>query len=97
MLKKAVSAVTLSAIAATVMFAASAQAANNPLHPSFYQAKATAVATKASGAPARYVDSRNPLSAAYSRSGEAKWMTTSDPSVVAYVDNRNPLSPSFKR
>lgn len=96
MLKKALSAVTLSAIAATVMFAASAQAANNPLHPSFYQAKATAVATKASGA-ARYVDSRNPLSAAYSRSGEAKWMTTSDPSVVAYVDSRNPLSPSFKR
>ena len=70
MLKKALSAVTLSAVAATVMLAASAQAANNnPLHPSFYQAKTT-VETKASGA-ARYVDSRNPLSAAFTRAGEA--------------------------
>ena len=95
MLKQALSAVTLSAVAATVMFAVSAQAANNPLDPSFYQDKVT-VETKASGA-ARYVDSRNPLSAAYSRTGEAKWMTTSNDSVVAYVDSRNPLSPSFKR
>ena len=95
MLKKALSAVTLSAVAATVMLSASAQAANNPLHPSFYQDKVT-VETKASGA-AIYVDSRNPLSAAFTRSGEAKWMTTSNDSVVAYVDSRNPLSPSFKR
>lgn len=95
MLKKTLSAVTLSAVAATVLFAASAQAANNPLHPSFYQAKVT-VETKASGA-ARYVDSRNPLSAAFTRAGEAKWMTTSDQNIVAYVDSRNPLSPSFKR
>jgi hypothetical protein len=96
MLKKALSAVTLSAAVATVMFAASAQAANNnPLHPSFYQDKVS-VETKASGA-AIYVDSRNPLSAAFTRSGEAKWMTTSNDSVVAYVDSRNPLSPSFKR
>ncbi|MDQ3259406.1 MAG: hypothetical protein M3Q00_01250 [Pseudomonadota bacterium] len=96
MLKKALSAVTLSAVAATVMLAASAQAADNPLHPSFYQAKASQVETKTSDA-ARYVDSRNPLSAAFSRTGEVKWMTTSDRSVAAYVDSRNPLSPSFKR
>ncbi len=96
MLKKSLSAVTLSAIAATVMFAASAQAADNPLDPSFYQAKAPRVDTNASGA-ARYVDSRNPLSVAFSRTGEVKWMTTSDQSVVTYVDSRNPLSPSFKR
>jgi hypothetical protein len=96
MLRKTLSAVTLSAVAATVMLAASAQAANNPLHPSFYQGRAAGVQTKVSGA-ARYVDSRNPLSAAYSRTGEAKWLTTSEQSVVAYVDSRNPLSPSFKR
>jgi hypothetical protein len=90
MLKQALVAVT-----ATVIIAASAQAANNPLHPSYYQAKA-AVEIKASGAE-RYVDSRNPLKAAYTRTGEAKWMTTSDQNVVAYVDVRNPLSPSYKR
>lgn len=96
MLKKALSAVTLSAVAATVMFAASAQADNNPLHPSFYQTKAAGVETKASGA-ARYVDSSNPLSAAFSRTGEVNWITTSDKSAVAYVDSRNPLSPRFTR
>jgi hypothetical protein len=95
MLKKALSAVTLSAVAATVMLSASAQAANNPLHPSFYQDKVT-VETKASDA-SRYVDSRNPLNAAFTRTGEAKWMTTSNDSVVAYVNSGNPLSPSFKR
>lgn len=95
MLKKALSAVTLSAVAATVMFAASAQAANNPLDPSFYQDKVT-VETKASGA-ANYVDSRNPLSAAFNRTGEAKWMTTANESFVPYVDSRNPLSPRFTR
>jgi hypothetical protein len=96
MLKKALSTVTLSAVAATVMFAGSVQAENNPLHPSYYQAKAAWVQTKTSGAAA-YVDSRNPLSAAYSRTGETKWISTSDQRVVAYVDTRNPLSPSFKR
>lgn len=96
LLKKTLITVTLSAVAATVMFAGSVQAANNPLHPSYYQAKAAWVQTKASGAE-RYVDTRNPLSAAYNRTGDAKWMTTSDQSVVAYVDSRNPLSPSFKR
>ena len=90
MLKQALFAVT-----ATVIVAASAQAANNPLHPSYYQGKANVVA-KATGA-ARYVDTRNPLSAAFTRTGEAKWMSTSDQNVVAYVDVRNPLSPSFKR
>lgn len=96
MLKKSLSTAMLTAVAATAMFAASAQAADNPLHPSFYQARTAEVEIKASGA-ARYVDSGNPLSAAFSRTGEANWITTSDKSGVAYVDSRNPLSPRFTR
>ena len=87
----------LTTLTATVLLAGAAQAANNPLHPSYYQEKAGQwVETKASNAQ-RYVDASNPLSPAYSRSSEAKWAATSDIKVVAYVDSRNPLSPSFKR
>ena len=98
MFKKALSTATFAAVAAAAMFAATAQAENNPLHPSYFQGKATqSVQTQAPGDVARYVDVRNPLSPSYSRSGDANWMVTSDLIVVAYVDSRNPLSPSFKR
>ena len=40
MLKKALTTATLAAVAAATMFAASAPAANNPLHPSYFQEKA---------------------------------------------------------
>ena len=40
MFKKALSAATFAAVAAASMFAASAQAENNPLHPSYFQGKA---------------------------------------------------------
>ena len=98
MFKKILSTATLAAVAAASMFAATAQAGNNPLHPSYFQEKAAqSVQTHATGDSARYVDVRNPLSPSYSRSGDANWMVTSDLNVVAYVDSRNPLSPSFKR
>lgn len=98
MFKKALSTAALAAVAAASMFAATAQAENNPLHPSYFQGKAAqSVQTQAAGDAARYVDVRNPLSPSYSRSGDVNWMVTSDLTVVAYVDSRNPLSPSFKR
>ena len=98
MFKKALSSATFAAVAVATMFAATAQAENNPLHPSYFQNKAAqAVQTQVTGNTARYVDVGNPLSPSYSRNGEANWMVTSDLNVVAYVDSRNPLSPSFKR
>ena len=98
MFKKALTTAAFAAVAAVTMFAANAQAANNPLHPSYFQDKAANSAKAVgSGNAARYADVRNPLSPSYSRSGEANWMVTSDLNVVAYVDRRNPLSPSFKR
>ena len=98
MFKKALSTATFAAVAATTMFAATAQAENSPLHPSYYQVKAAnSVPATVSGDAARYVDVRNPLSPSFSRSGDANWMVASDLKVVAYVDSRNPLSPSFKR
>ena len=94
MLKKAL----FATIAATTLFAATAQAATNPLHPSYFQEKAANwVQPIATSGVARYVDVSNPLSPAYNRGGDAAWMVTSDVNVVAYVDSRNPLSPSFKR
>lgn len=98
MLKKALTAVTFAAVAATSMFAAAAPVQTNPLHPSYYQEKAAnSVQTQVTGNAERYVDVRNPLSPSYNRGGDANWMVTSDVNFVAYVDNRNPLSPSFKR
>ncbi len=98
MFKKAISTATFTAVAAASMFAATAQAENNPLHPSYFQEKAAqSVQTQAPGDAARYVDVRNPLSPSYSRTGGANWMVTSDLNVVADVDSHNPLSPSFKR
>ena len=98
MFKKALTTVTFAAVAATAMFAASAQAANNPLHPSYFQEKAAkSVQSNTTAGTAHYVDVRNPLSPSFSRSGDANWMVTSNTNVVAYVDSRNPLSPRFKR
>lgn len=94
MLKKSL----FATIAATTLFAASAHATDNPLHPSYFQEKAANwVQSKATGDVARYVDVGNPLSPSFNRNGDAAWVVTSDVNVVAYVDSRNPLSPSFKR
>ena len=94
MLKKAL----FATIAATTLFAATAQAANNPLHPSYFQEKAANwVQPNVTGDAVRYVDVLNPLSPSFNRGGDATWMVTSDVNVVAYIDSRNPLSPSFKR
>ena len=87
----------LTTLSATVLLASAAQAANNPLHPSYYQDKAGQSVAIQTTNTTRYVDAGNPLNPAYSRNGEAKWAATSDLNVVAYVDSRNPLSPSFKR
>ena len=93
MLKKAL----FATISAATMFAATAQAANNPLHPSYFQEKAANWAPAiATGDAARYVDVSNPLSPAFNRTGDANWMVTSDLKIVAYVDRFNPLSPSYK-
>jgi protein-disulfide isomerase len=98
MLKKALTTATFAAIAAASLFAATAQAANNPLHPSYFQDKAAnSVQPIVTGDTVRYVDVGNPLSPSYNRAGDATWMVTSDVNVVAYVDIRNPLSPSYKR
>ena len=56
MFKKAVSTATFAAVAATTMFAATVQAENSPLHPSYYQVKAAnSVPAKMSGDAARLV------------------------------------------
>ena len=94
MLKKAL----FAAIAATTLFAATVQAENNPLHPSYFQEKAANwVQSKVTSDAARYVDVSNPLSPSFNRTGDLNWLVTSDLKIVAYVDSRNPLSPSFKR
>jgi hypothetical protein len=93
MLKKAL----FATIAATTLLAASAQAANSPLHPSYFQEKAANwVQTKVTGDAARYVDVNNPLSPSFNRTGDLNWLVTSDLKIVSYVDSRNPLSPSYK-
>ena len=74
MFKKALSTATLAAVAAASMFAATAQAENNPLHPSYFQGKAAqSVQTQATGDAARYVDvtirSARPTAVAATRTG----------------------------
>jgi hypothetical protein len=93
MLKRAL----FATIAATTLLAATAQAANNPLHPSYFQEKAANWAQPiATTETARYVDVSNPLSPSFNRTGDLNWLVTSDLKIVSYVDSRNPLSPSYK-
>ena len=93
MLKKAL----FATIAAATLFAATAQAANNPLHPSYFQEKAANwVQTKVTGDAVRYVNVGNPLSPSFNRGGVLNWLVTSDMKIVSYVDSRNPLSPGYK-
>jgi hypothetical protein len=93
MLKKAL----FATIAATTLFAATAQATNNPLHPSYFQEKAANwVQPITTSASVRYADASNPLSPSFNRAGDLNWLVTSDLKIVSYVDSRNPLSPSYK-
>lgn len=69
-------------------------AIDNPLHPSYYAAKAN-VTKVIVGSGQVYVDSRNPLHPMFGRTGE--WQTAAKGMVAQYVDSRNPLHPSFRR
>ena len=98
MLKKTLATALLSAITATTIFAAPAQAETNPLHPSYYRERAASwIQAKASTDAARYVDVNNPLNPSFNRNGDANWIVTADLHVVPYLDIHNPLSPSYKR
>jgi hypothetical protein len=89
---------TIAIALATTAFAAmtsTAQAAiDNPLHPSYFAAKAK-VTKVVVGSGETYVDSRNPLHPMFGRSGE--WQAVAQGTVKHYVDSRNPLHPSFRR
>ena len=81
---------------ATAAFAgmiSTAQAAD-PLHPSYYAAKAKAMKVIA-GTGEAYVDSRNPLHPTFGR--KAEWQMVAQGSVEHYIDSRNPLHPSFRQ
>lgn len=89
---------TIALTVATALFAgtfASAQAAStNPLHPSYFSAKAKAVKV-VSGTRLAYVDSGNPLHPMFGRT--ADWQMVAQGTTVHYVDSHNPLHPSFRR
>jgi hypothetical protein len=88
---------TLFTIALVSSSFANAQDQNNPLHPSYYMGKTTAVAISTADGTKQYVDNRNPLHPSYAQAGSGAWQSTGTGSVQAYVDNRNPLHPSFVR
>jgi hypothetical protein len=79
-----------------IITAATAQAdSGNPLHPSYYWSKASAIQTEASGAKA-YVDSRNPLHPTYAHV-VTDWQPAVSANGSAYNQSNHPLHPSFKR
>jgi hypothetical protein len=87
---------TIALTLGTAVFAgmmSTAQAAN-PLHPSYFAAKAK-VTKVIAGTGQAYVDSRNPLHPMFGRTAE--WQIVAKGTVVHYVDSRNPLHPSFRR
>lgn len=86
-------------IAASLAGATLANAASNPLHPSYYAEKfaASAPVITAMGT-AIYRDLNNPLSPRYARNAsDAGWVQTGDAVAKPYDQSANPLHPSFKR
>jgi hypothetical protein len=80
---------------ATLIAAAGANAANNPLQPDFYWKGDTAVG---SGEVERYVTVNNPLVPTYSNAERKVWTGTGgSANNTPYIDSRNPLYPQYKR
>ena len=81
-----------------ILFTVSAaQAADNPLDPSYYANKVT-IAQAAQGAPtAAYRDSDNPLHPSFGRLKTSSWQTAAAAGGVRYIDRNNPLHPSYRR
>jgi hypothetical protein len=86
-------------IAAALAGASLANAANNPLEPSYYAEKFAASAPViTSTATAGYRDLNNPLSPSYARNvSDAGWVQTGDVITAPYDQSANPLHPSFTR
>lgn len=86
-------------IAASLAGATLANAASNPLDPSYYAEKFAASApaittTTTTG----YRDINNPLSPSYARNAsDAAWVQTGAAIAAPYDQSANPLHPSFKR
>ena len=87
-------AVTLATVAFAGMISTAQAASDNPLHPSYFAAKAK-VTKIIVGTGQAYVDSRNPLHPMFGRTGV--WQMAAKGTVVQYVDSGNPLHPSFRR
>ena len=86
--------VTLATVVFAGMISTAQAASDNPLHPSYFAAKAK-VTKVIAGTGQAYVDSRNPLHPMFGRTGE--WQMVAQGTVEHYVDSRNPLHPSFRR
>ena len=86
-------------IAATLAGAGLANAASNPLDPSYYAEKfATSAPAITTTATTVYRDINNPLSPSYARSGsDAGWVPTGAVNTAPYDQSANPLHPSFER
>lgn len=86
-------------IAAALGGASLANAASNPLDPSYYAEKFAASAPViTTTATTAYRDSNNPLSPNYARNGsDAGWVQTGDVITAPYDQSANPLHSSFKR
>jgi hypothetical protein len=84
---------TILRVAAAVALAASAltaQAADNPLHPTYFWSKVSMPEIKGSGE--RYVNANNPREPGFYGAGVYQGAAYVEP----YVDSRNPLHPSFR-
>jgi hypothetical protein len=82
--------VAIAAFAGTV---SSSQAASaNPLHPSYFAAKAKAVKMVGESRSA-YVHANNPLHPMFGRASD--WQVAANGTGRLYMDSRNPLHPSF--
>ncbi len=92
MIRKTI-ALTIGAMLFAGVISTAHAAGNNPLHPSYFVAKAKIVKVISATQPA-YIDARNPLHPMFGKS--ADWLMAGHGNVVHYVDNRNPLHPSFR-
>jgi hypothetical protein len=99
MSKKFVSTAVLLTVA--LLACGAAQAANNPLQPSFYTDKATAGASASATAVGETADlslPTNPLTPTFfaAKAGGANWAATGVNDGVWYLDLRNPLYPGHQ-
>ena len=82
-------------IAILTVAAAAHAKSENPLHPSYYWGRYSAVIVQSNdGKP--YIDNRNPRHPTYAHV-TVDWQPTVASGGIAYLDSDNPLHPSFKR